>query len=122
MSKTLAFPVTAAKQADLFRRMTALGISEADLVESFFKTVRSGGKAGLIGVNLFHPASGIRVHCRRERSQGINRFLARRMIVEKIEAKVRQKAAAEIKPAAPPQEIPLPPPPPQWGLGQDKES
>ncbi|HEY5753058.1 MAG TPA: peptide chain release factor-like protein [Chthoniobacterales bacterium] len=120
--KSPVFPVTPAKQSDLHRRMSALGISETDLVETFFKTVRSGGKAGLIGVNLFHPATGIRVRCRRERSQGINRFLARRMIVEKIEAKARQEAAAEIKPVAPPQEIPLPPPPPHWGLGNEEES
>ena len=109
------FPVTEAKNADLQKRMTAIGLHEEDFGESYFKTVKSGGKAGLIGVMLFHPASGLRVRCNRERSQGINRFLARRMLVELLEKRARRAAPA--KPSAePPQMMHLPKPPQHWGL------
>lgn len=71
--------------------MSRLGIRESDLEEKF---VRSQGKGGQ-NVNktstcvwLRHVPSGIEVKCQRERSQSINRFLARRILAEKIEAMV----------------------------------
>ncbi|HEX8372452.1 MAG TPA: peptide chain release factor-like protein [Chthoniobacterales bacterium] len=123
MSKVLKFPVSEAKNIDLHRRMELLGIREDDLGESYFKTVKSGGKAGLIGVMLFHPSSGIRVRCQRERSQGINRFLVRRMLVEQLEKRARRAAAplppVKLDPASaePPQKLTLALPPLHWGLG-----
>ena len=44
---------------------------------------------------LHHRPSGIRVKCQKERSQGLNRFLARRLLLDKIEAEIRGSAAAE---------------------------
>ena len=125
MSLKHKFPVTAAKVDDLYRRMETHDLREEDLVETYFKTVKSGGKAGLIGVMIFHEASGLRVRCNRERSQGINRFLARRTLVETLE----RKALLATAPAQsgmklgslstePPQTIRLPPPPSHWGLGE----
>jgi hypothetical protein len=129
MSHLPKFPITEAKTSDLKRRMDALGLREEDFGESYFKTVKSGGKAGLIGVMLFHPTSGIRVRCQRERSQGINRFLARRMLVEQLEKRIRRAAApVPISPkleslsAEPPQNISLPLPPAHWGLGLAEEA
>ncbi len=124
MSLTHKFPVTEAKVADLYRRMEIVGLREEDLDETYFKTVKSGGKAGLIGVMIFHPQSGLRVRCNRERSQGINRFLGRRMLVELLEKKARRAVAAaqstmqlESKLAhLPPQTLTLPLPPAHWGL------
>ncbi|HMB01961.1 MAG TPA: peptide chain release factor-like protein, partial [Spirochaetota bacterium] len=58
-----------------------------DLVEQF---VRAGGKGGQkvnktsSCVILKHPASGCVVKCSRERSREVNRFLARRRLVEKL--------------------------------------
>jgi protein subunit release factor B len=67
--------------------MAALHIREEDLQESF---VRSGGKGGQ-NVNkvstcvvLVHQPSGIQVKCQQERSQGLNRYLARKLLVDKI--------------------------------------
>lgn len=128
MSLKHKFPVTAAKLDDLYRRMETHGLREEDLVETYFKTVKSGGKAGLIGVMIFHEASGFRVRCNRERSQGINRFLARRMLVEQLEKRARRNVAASQTTAQnplqldslstePPQALKLPPPPAHWGLG-----
>ena len=117
MSKRHKFPVTPAKTASLYARMEVLGLREEDLVEDYFKTVKSGGKAGLIGVSLHHPASGLRVRCPKERSQGLNRFLARRMLVVMLEKRrARDEAAALLPPPLPPQNLTLPPPPAHWGL------
>ncbi len=70
-------------------RMALLGIREEDLVERF---VRSSGKGGQhvnktsTCVWLKHLPTGIEVKCMEERSQSVNRFLARRELVERLEA------------------------------------
>jgi peptide chain release factor len=85
----LTFKVSLEKEDALRLKMDALGIREGDLVEKF---VRSGGKGGQnvnktsTCVYLKHIPTGIEVKCQRERSQSINRFLARRILAEKIEA------------------------------------
>ena len=89
----------AALQADLLR----LGIKEEDLEESF---IRSGGNGGQ-NVNkvstcvvIVHKPSGMMVRCQQERSQGMNRFLARRLLADKIAEKIhgeisKKRAEAE---------------------------
>jgi protein subunit release factor B len=69
--------------------MERLGVREADLDERF---VRSGGPGGQ-NVNkvstcvvLRHLPSGIEVRCQQERSQALNRFLARRILLQRLEA------------------------------------
>ena len=80
--------VTPEKQKALAEKMERLGISESDIVEKF---VRSGGKGGQnvnkvsTCVYLKYVPTGIEVKCQRERYQSINRFLARRMLADKIE-------------------------------------
>jgi protein subunit release factor B len=46
-------------------------------------------------VLLYHRPSGIRVKCQKERSQALNRFLARRILLDKIETKLRGAESAE---------------------------
>ena len=76
--------------------MVALGVCEGDLVESF---VRSGGHGGQnvnktsTCVMLLHRPTGLQVKCQATRQQGLNRFLARRLLLDKIEA--RQKGYVE---------------------------
>ncbi|MBM3310306.1 MAG: peptide chain release factor-like protein [Candidatus Aminicenantes bacterium] len=78
--------------------MERLGIGDRDLVEKF---VRSGGKGGrnvnsvATCVYLKHLPTGFEVKCQRERSQALNRFLARRILVEKLEAKIKGEENAE---------------------------
>jgi len=81
-------PVSPEKARDLRARLTALGIREEDLDETF---VRSGGRGGQ-NVNkvstcvvLVHRPSGMKVKCQQERTQGLNRYLARKLLAEKIE-------------------------------------
>jgi protein subunit release factor B len=69
--------------------MLGLGIREDDLQESF---VTSQGKGGQ-NVNkvstcvvLVHGPSGLRIKCQQERSQGLNRYFARKLLADKIEA------------------------------------
>ena len=90
------FPVSPEKARVLEETMRRLGVREDDLDEQF---VRSGGAGGQ-NVNkvstcvvLRHRPSGIVVRCQRERSQALNRFFARRLLLEKLEA--RERGVAE---------------------------
>ena len=82
------FPVSDEKNKWLEERMEALGIREKDIEERF---IRSSGKGGQkvnktsSCVYLKHLPTGIEVKYMRERSQPLNRFLARRELVKKIE-------------------------------------
>jgi protein subunit release factor B len=92
------FPVSSEKENQLIERMHALGVREQDLDEQFVRSSGAGGQ----NVNkvsscvlLHHRPSGIRVRCQKERSQALNRYLARRLLLDKIEAATRGKAQAE---------------------------
>jgi protein subunit release factor B len=92
--------MTAESQNDdrLSKRMAALGIREEDIEESF---VRSGGHGGQnvnktsTCVMLVHRPSGVSVKCQSTRQQGLNRVLARRLLLDKIESLRRGLADAE---------------------------
>jgi protein subunit release factor B len=90
-------PVTQAKLDALKAKMTELGIAESDIAENF---TRSGGAGGQhvnktsSCVALKHVPSGIEVKCSESRSQSLNRFLAKRRLIEKIEEQVLQKKSA----------------------------
>lgn len=93
-----AFPVSVEKESQLAQRMAALGVSEADIEESF---VRSGGHGGQnvnktsTCVMLLHRPTGLQVKCQETRQQGLNRFLARRLLLDKIEERKKGFVAAQ---------------------------
>ena len=88
------------KEQALRERMDALGIFEKDLEEKF---IRSGGHGGqnvnkvATCVYLKHLPTGTEVKCQQERSQALNRFLARRILADKVEADILGKASAEAR-------------------------
>ena len=96
----LRFPVSAQKQNELNERMLRLQLVEGQIDESYFKASGPGGQKinkTLTGVTLLHRPTGLRVRCQRERSQGINRFIARRLLVEELEARQHGKTRHEAK-------------------------
>jgi protein subunit release factor B len=94
------FKVSVAKEKRLEKKMDKLGISEKDIEEKF---IRASGKGGqkvnktASCVYLKHLPTGIEVKCQKERSQALNRFLARRILVNKIETIKLGKLSEEKK-------------------------
>ena len=84
----IQFPVSEEKNRWLKERMESLDIHEKDIEEKF---IRSSGKGGQkvnktsTCVYLKHIPTGIEVKCMRERSQSLNRFLARRELLKRVE-------------------------------------
>ena len=80
--------------------MERLGIREADLEEAF---VRSSGPGGqnvnkvATCVILKHLPTGLVVKCQKERSQVMNRYIARRILAERLEAQIHGRQSEEAR-------------------------
>jgi protein subunit release factor B len=86
------------KEQQLAQRMAVMNVRESDIEESF---VRSGGHGGQ-NVNkvsscvmLLHRPTGLQVKCQETRQQGLNRFIARRLLLDKIEKERTGHVASE---------------------------
>lgn len=92
------FPVSPAKEKTLHEKMRRFAVRESDLRESF---IRSGGPGGqhvnkvATGVYLKHIPTGIEVKYTQARSQAFNRFMARRILVDKIADRVLGRQSEE---------------------------
>ncbi len=85
----ITFAVSEEKNRRLRERMAELGVTEADLDEHFVRSSGAGGQhvnKSCTCVQLRHKATGIEVKYMAERSQSLNRFFARRELLEKIAA------------------------------------
>jgi protein subunit release factor A len=83
-----SFPVSEKKTKELQARMVAVGCDEKQLREQLNR-----GSA----VVLEHFPTGIRIRCNREKSQALNRFFARRFLVEELEARAQNSTRREVK-------------------------
>ena len=81
-------------------RIKALGIKKDEIEEKFVKgSGRGGQKVNKTSVAVFlrHVPTGITVKCGSERSQHLNRFLALRRLVDRVEAAITGKNEKEPK-------------------------
>ena len=82
------FGVDPKKEQALADQLSRLGIRSTDVIEKF---IRSGGHGGQnvnktsTCVYLKHLPTGLEVKMARERSQALNRFLAWRLLADKVE-------------------------------------
>jgi protein subunit release factor B len=93
------FSVSPEKEKALIERMERLGVREDDLRETFVRSSGPGGqkvnKASSC-VHLVHMPSGLSVKCQQSRSQALNRFIARRLLLDRVE-RIQQGIASEEK-------------------------
>ena len=95
-----SLPVSPNKMLELYQLMQRLGVQERDFEERFIRSSGPGGQ----NVNkvstcvvLRHRPSGIEVRCQQERSQALNRFLARRTLLRRLEAQRLGQLSEEAK-------------------------
>lgn len=94
----MEFGVSAAKANALALLMQRLGIREEDIEERFVRAAGPGGQninKTATAVFLRHRPSGIDVKCQETRSQALNRFLARRLLCQKLQEMVEGRRSAE---------------------------
>lgn len=93
-------PISPQKKTELESAMERLGIRESDLEERF---IRSGGPGGqnvnkvATCVVLKHVPSGITVKCQKDRTQAMNRFYARRILVQKMDSMILGRQSEEAR-------------------------
>ena len=83
----LTFAVSEEKNTWLRERMQELGIREQDIEEKFIRSSGHGGQnvnKTATCVYIKHVPTGTEVKCMKDRSQSINRFLARRELIKKL--------------------------------------
>jgi len=79
------------KIAGIENRMKEHGIRKEDVIERFIRSSGAGGQnvnKVSTAVYLKHIPTGIEVKMQKERSQALNRFLAWRLLLDKIESKI----------------------------------
>ena len=92
------FPLSPEKEKAIRKKLDNLGIYEKDIRESF---IRSHGKGGQkvnktsTCVYLKHIPTGVEVKCQKARTQGLNRYYARVLLLEKIERLIKGKESEE---------------------------
>ena len=87
----MQFGVTREKEDALKQKMFRLGVLEKDIIEIFIKSAGKGGhnvNKTSTCVYLKHIPTGIEIKCQKERSQALNRYYARVILINKIESRI----------------------------------
>lgn len=88
------------KEKALKQEMSRLGVREEDILENFVRSRGPGGQnvnKTSTRVYLKHIPTGIEVKCQRERSQSQNRYLARKLLLKKIETFILARLSEEMQ-------------------------
>ena len=91
------FIINPKKEKDLEDRLIKLSIYKKDVIEKFIRSSGPGGQhvnKAATCVYLKHIPTGIEVKMSKERSQALNRYLAWRLLADKIEEKILGKESA----------------------------
>jgi len=92
------FGVTERKSHELARRMHKCDLLEHDIEEKFVRSSGPGGQKvnkSSTCVHLRHICSGLSVKVQKGRSQGLNRYYARKQMCELLENKLPGKESPE---------------------------
>lgn len=90
--------VSVDKQKQLSQEMFRLGIRQEDIEEKFIRSAGPGGQnVNKVStcVYLKYLPTGIEVKCQKERSQARNRYIARVLLLKKIEDTIKKKAGEQ---------------------------
>jgi len=90
----IRFGVSDRKIKNLLQKMKQFGVREDNIQEKFVRPSGKGGRKSDSTSNcvyLKHIPTGIEVKCQQERSRAVNRFIARRRLVNKIANKILGK-------------------------------
>ncbi|MCX5700527.1 MAG: peptide chain release factor-like protein [Candidatus Omnitrophica bacterium] len=93
-------PLGLEKEKALYEKMQRLGVREEDIVEKFIRSQGPGGQnVNKVStcVYLRHIPTGIEVKCQRERSQAQNRYIARQILLKKLDSLILGKLSQERK-------------------------
>lgn len=88
------------KERALREQMLRLGVGEEDIIEKFIRSQGAGGQnVNKVStcVYLRHLPTGIEVKCQQERFQAQNRYLARKILLKKIESVILGNLSEERK-------------------------
>jgi len=94
------FNVSEKKEKELLERMHELNVNEDDLEERFIRSSGPGGQKvnkSSTCVFLRHIPTDTTVKYQKERSQALNRFFARRTLLDQIELKQKGHIKEETK-------------------------
>lgn len=100
MNLTERFDVRPEKVEELKARIARLGIDLSKIDE---RCVRGGGRGGqkinktANCVQLHYPPLDLRVRCQKDRRRSVNRFLALRELVDRIEMKVSPDTSKRLR-------------------------
>ena len=94
------FGITERKKQELEQRMLKCGLFEKDIEEKFVRSSGSGGQKvnkSSTCVYLKHITSGLSVKIQKSRSQGLNRYYARKKMCELLENKLLGNQSSDAK-------------------------